>query len=103
MTDNRYILGSSPAELDRLTLQAMILRPITERLFREAGVTEGMRVLDLGCGPGDVSFLAAEMVGPSGWVIGVDQAPEAIALARDRAREKRVTNVDFELTPIETF
>jgi ubiquinone/menaquinone biosynthesis C-methylase UbiE len=59
----------------------MILRPITERLFREAGVKEGMRVLDLGCGPGDVSFLAAEMVGASGWVIGIDQAPEAITLA----------------------
>lgn len=103
MTNNRYILGSSPAELDRLRFQAMILRPITERLFREAGMKEGMRVLDLGCGPGDVSFIAAEMVGPSGWVIGVDQAPEAIALARDRAREKCIKNVDFEVTSIETF
>jgi SAM-dependent methyltransferase len=103
MTDNRYILGSSPAELGRLRLQAMILQPITERLLREAGVNEGMRILDLGCGPGDVSFLAAEMVGPSGSVLGVDQAPEAIALARDRAREKSIKNVDFELKSIETF
>jgi len=62
-----------------------------------------MRVLDLGCGPGDVSFLAAEMVGASGWVIGIDQAPEAITLARNRAREKGIKNVDFELTPIEMF
>ncbi|HXW70306.1 MAG TPA: class I SAM-dependent methyltransferase [Methylocella sp.] len=103
MTDNRYILGSSPAELGRLRLQAAILRPITERLLREAGVREGMRVLDLGCGPGDVSFLAAEMVGPSGWVIGIDQAPEAIASARDRAREKGIKNGDFEVTSIEAF
>ena len=98
-----YVLGSSPAELGRLTLQAMILRPITERLFRQAGIKQGMRVLDLGCGPGDVSFLAAEIVGSSGWVIGIDQAPEAIALARERTRENRIRNVDFELTTIEDF
>jgi ubiquinone/menaquinone biosynthesis C-methylase UbiE len=84
-------------------VQAMILRPITARLFQEAGVKEGMRILDLGCGPGDVSFLAAEMVGPSGWVLGIDQAPEAVALARDRARDKGVRNVDFEVTKIESF
>jgi SAM-dependent methyltransferase len=89
--------------LGRLTLQAMILRPITERLFRQAGIKQGMRVLDLGCGPGDVSFLAAEIVGPSGSVIGIDQAPEAIALARERTRENRIRNVDFELTTIEDF
>ncbi len=98
-----YVLASSPAELGRLTLQAMILRPITERLFREAGVKQGMRVLDLGCGPGDVSFLAAEIVGPSGWVTGIDQAPEAIALARERTRENHIGSVDFELTAIENF
>jgi ubiquinone/menaquinone biosynthesis C-methylase UbiE len=98
-----YLLGSSPAELDRLTFQSSILRPITERLFREAGLAEGMTVLDLGCGPGDVSFLAAEMVGPSGRVIGIDQAPEPIALARQRARERGIRNVEFEHTTIADF
>jgi ubiquinone/menaquinone biosynthesis C-methylase UbiE len=82
MANNRYFLGSTPAELKRLRFQATILRPITERLLREAGIKEGMRVLDLGCGPGDVSFLAAEIVGPSGSVLGIDQAPEAIGAAR---------------------
>lgn len=98
-----YILGSSPEELRRLRFQAQILRPITARLLRDAGVKQGMRVLDLGCGPGDVSFLAAELVGPSGRIVGVDQAPEAIALAKHRARENGIRNVDFALTAVETF
>jgi ubiquinone/menaquinone biosynthesis C-methylase UbiE len=97
------VLGNSQAELGRLTFQAMILRPITERLFREAGITQGMRVLDLGCGPGDVSFLAAEIVGSSGCVIGIDRDPVAIALARDRARQQGIRNVAFEQTGIEEF
>jgi SAM-dependent methyltransferase len=103
MADDRYFLGCTPAELKRLRFQATILRPITERLLREAGVKEGMRVLDLGCGPGDVSFLAAEMVGPSGSVLGIDQAPEAVAAAKDGARHNGIKNVDFEVTTVEAF
>ncbi len=39
--------------------QATILRPITERLLRGAGIGRGMRVLDLGCGAGDVCMRSA--------------------------------------------
>ena len=55
-----YILGHSEAEILRLQTQANILRPITERLPRSAGIRLGMRVLDLGSGAGDVAMLAAE-------------------------------------------
>jgi len=66
--ETNYILGHSDAELRRLQAQAAILRPITERLLRSAGIRRGMRVVDLGSGAGDVTMLAAELVGPSGWV-----------------------------------
>ena len=39
------------------------------------------RVLDVGCGAGDVSFLLARMVGPSGTVVGVDRSEDAVAMA----------------------
>ena len=52
--------------------QAWLLEPLKERLFREAGIGQGMRVLDLGCGMGDVAMLAARLVGPSGRVVAVD-------------------------------
>ena len=49
-----------------------MLRPITERLLRNVGIDAGMRVLDFGCGPGDVSMLAAELIGPEGSIVGID-------------------------------
>jgi ubiquinone/menaquinone biosynthesis C-methylase UbiE len=83
MSIKGYVLGSSPRESQRLILQdRMILRPITERLLCQAGLKEGMRVLDLGCGTGGVSLLAAEMVGLSGAVVGIDQSADAIAMAK---------------------
>jgi ubiquinone/menaquinone biosynthesis C-methylase UbiE len=54
-----------------------------------------MRILDIGCGAGDVSFLAARLVGPNGAVIGVDRSTEAIGVASSRAVQSSVTNVRF--------
>lgn len=69
----------------------------TTVLFRRAGISAGHRVLDLGCGPGDVSFLAAEIVGPGGHVVGVDRSPDAVEAARDRARRVGQLNVTFKV------
>ena len=55
-----------------------------------------MRVLDLGCGAGDVSFLAAELVGPAGSVVGIDVDPQVLAVARERAKASGLTHVKFE-------
>jgi 2-polyprenyl-3-methyl-5-hydroxy-6-metoxy-1,4-benzoquinol methylase len=54
-----------------------------------------MRVLDLGCGGGDVSFLAAEMVGGEGSVLGVDRGAPAVEKACQKARERGISNVNF--------
>src|SRR5215510_4374556 len=51
-----YVMGHDDRERRRLVLQASILDPITEQLFRRAGISSGMNVLDIGCGVGDVSF-----------------------------------------------
>jgi SAM-dependent methyltransferase len=60
-----------------------------------------MRVLDLGCGAGDVSFLAAELVGSTGSVVGIDRDPGVLALARERAEQMGSTTVTFEERSIE--
>ena len=92
---NEYVLGHSAGELKRLRSQAQLLNPITRRYLIEAGIAPGMRVLDVGSGLGDVAFLAAELVGPSGHVLGVDRSPDALVLARSRAKEQSLANVTF--------
>ena len=64
--DPLYLMGRSDHETARLQRQAQLYAPLTRRLFSEAGVGAGMRVLDVGTGAGDVALLAAELVGPIG-------------------------------------
>ena len=90
-----YILGHSEREIARLKVQAAELDPITRRFLREAGIVPGMRVLDVGSGAGDVTFLAAELVGATGEVVGVDLALAAIEVARSRATAHSLENVAF--------
>jgi ubiquinone/menaquinone biosynthesis C-methylase UbiE len=92
---NEYVLGHSARELERLRRQAQLVNPITRQYLIEAGIAPGMRVLDIGSGAGDVAFLAAELVGPSGEVVGVDRSPDALAFARSRAKEQSLANVTF--------
>jgi ubiquinone/menaquinone biosynthesis C-methylase UbiE len=102
-TQQRYVLGHAPEELRRLILQAGILRPITLRLLHDAGIGHGMRVLDLGCGVGDVTMLLADMVGPSGSIVGIDHSPQAIALAQERVGETRHRNITFARCAVEDY
>ena len=92
---DQYVLGRSPKEYARLTRQAEIMRPMSLRLFSEAGIHSGMNVLDLGSGAGDVVMLLAEMVGPSGSVTGLDLDDDAVLHARERAVAARFNNVSF--------
>jgi len=103
MSQATYILGSSPRELSRLSLQARIIGSTTERLLRQAGIRRGMRVLDLGCGAGDVSMLAAELVGRPGSVVGIDRSAEAIERARARVDENGFERIDFYESSLDGF
>ena len=95
MEDTDYALGRTSLEYDRLVEQAELLAPLTERLFRVAGVGPGMRVLDVGCGVGDVSFLASSLVGADAVVVGVDLDSEALNVAEHRRIAAGITNVEF--------
>lgn len=90
-----YVLGYTNSEHDRLIRQAKRIAPYTERLFREAGIAPGQRVLDLGSGVGDVSMLLARIVGPSGEVVGIERDAGSIARANARVAEAGLHNVSF--------
>ncbi|MGK2965150.1 MAG: arsenite methyltransferase, partial [Tepidiformaceae bacterium] len=66
-----------------------------------AAMKPGEVVLDLGSGGGIDCFLAAKMVGPQGFVYGVDMTPEMISLARKNAGKVGASNVEFRLGEIE--
>jgi len=66
-----------------------------------AELQPGEVVLDLGSGGGIDCFLAAQKVGPTGKVIGLDMTPEMIKLARRNAKEMGMTNVDFRYGEME--
>jgi len=90
-----YVLGNEPPELARIDRQAASIEQPTRIVLQAAGITRGLRVLDLGTGLGHVARLAGELVGPEGAVVGVDQSGDALAVARRRTNESGATNVSF--------
>jgi len=68
-----------------------------------ASLREGETVLDLGAGAGFDCFLAADKVGKSGKVIGVDMTPEMIARARENVKQGNYENMEFRLGEIENL
>jgi SAM-dependent methyltransferase len=90
-----YALGYTAAEHERLIRQAARIAPITERLFREAGIGPGQRVLDFGSGVGDVAMLLARMVSPSGEIVGIERDKHSVRRARARVAKAALPNVNF--------
>jgi|tagenome__1003787_1003787.scaffolds.fasta_scaffold20930489_2 SAM-dependent methyltransferase len=99
----QYVLGSNEAEIARLDLQAGAIESATALLVRHAGISEGMRVLDVGTGLGHVAFEVARLVGPSGEVVGIDQSSELLEVAEHRRADPGLANVRFEQADARTF
>ena len=103
-TDERaYFLGHSEAEIERLALQSAFYRETTQSALQRAGLAQGMRVLDIGAGGGDVSLIAADLVGPSGFVLGIDRSAQAVAAAARRVERAGVRHVRFAVSELDAF
>ncbi|BEP16642.1 hypothetical protein acdb102_49530 [Acidothermaceae bacterium B102] len=89
------MLGHSAGELRRLEVQAALVDPMTRSFLAAGGIGPGQRVLDVGSGGGHVAFVAAELVGPNGSVVGVDKAQGAVDAANAEAAHRRLTQVSF--------
>jgi len=73
---------------------------MTRRYLVDAGIAPGMRVLEIGCGNGEVTQELAELVGPSGSVVALDRNEGGLALARTRMAEQGITQVDFAVADV---
>ena len=98
-----YLFGYTEEEARRLARQAAFIEDLTADVLRRAGLKAGMRVLDLGCGVGDVSLLAANMVGATGAVLGIDRSAASIETARRRTAASHIGNVIFAAAELDAF
>lgn len=64
-----------------------------EKLLRELGLSEGMTIADIGCGPGFFTIPAAQIVGPTGMALAADIQGEMLSTVRSRALEFGLSNV----------
>jgi SAM-dependent methyltransferase len=93
-TGDRYVLGYRQAEQERLQRQAEQLGHESARLFDEIGISQGARVLEMGCGPRGCLDLLSTRVGASGRVICIEVNPDAVALAESFVAERGLENVE---------
>ncbi len=70
-------------------------QPVSNRLVELAGIQPGQRVLDVATGIGEPAVTVARRVGPTGRVVATDQAPQMLAIARERAAELGLQNIEF--------
>ncbi len=76
---------------------------VSYRLVGDARVSPGQRVLDLGCGTGYPSILAAQAVGDSGAVVGLDLSENMLAAARRKAEQSGVKNISFHANDVSSL
>jgi SAM-dependent methyltransferase len=101
-SDPGYVMGRTAHETRRLRQQGQLYGPLTRRLLEAAGVGAGMRVLDVGSGAGDTALLLADLVGPTGAVVGIDTNAAILEVARERVQALGWTNVAFVAGDVRT-
>lgn len=68
---------------------------VSDRLVALAEIQSGQRILDVATGIGEPAVTAARKIGPTGWVVATDQAPQMLAVAQERAAGKGLQNIEF--------
>lgn len=94
-SDQNYVLATGYAGARRLVFLEAVYGPASRSLLQRAGVGPAQRVVDLGCGLGEMTFWMAERVGPVGQSIGVDSSTAQLALARQRTGAVGLHHLSF--------
>jgi SAM-dependent methyltransferase len=89
-----YVLGTHDEELERLGVQHRAWRDVVLECWKNAGVGDGARVLDVGAGPGYATVDLAEIVGAKGRVVAVERSPHFVDAIRRTVNERSLSNVE---------
>jgi ubiquinone/menaquinone biosynthesis C-methylase UbiE len=100
-TEHEYLLGTNAAELARLGFQHQVWAAATAEAWERAGFGPGARLLDVGCGPGYATLDLADLVGPTGHVLGVDASARFVAHLDAERRRRGVAHVEVRVLELE--
>lgn len=89
-----YVLGTHEEELERLGVQHRAWRPVVLDCWKQAGITAGSKVLDVGAGPGYATVDLAEIVGSTGRVVAVERSGNFVEAIKNAARKGGFSNID---------
>jgi SAM-dependent methyltransferase len=92
-----YILATGGKDVKRLRLLHDVYGPGTQALLQRVGLRDGQRVVEIGCGSGNIACWVAQQVAPSGSVMAIDISPEQIEEARQQAQRLNLRNIDFQV------
>jgi ubiquinone/menaquinone biosynthesis C-methylase UbiE len=92
-----YILATGGKDVKRLRLLHEVYGPGTEALFHRVGLRDGQRVVEIGCGSGNIACWVAQQVAPSGSVVAIDVASDQIEQARRQAQRRNLRNIEFHV------
>lgn len=98
-----YILGTGNEESVRLGLQHRLWSAATHQLWERAHVQPGQTVLDLGCGPGHAAMDLAQIVGPSGRVIAIDESAHFLKQLHDNAVSRKFHHIERVLGDVQSL
>jgi len=101
--DAEYVLGTGIEESVRLGLQHRLWSSSAHDLWERAGIQPGMTVLDVGCGPGHASMDMAQIVGPGGKIIAIDESVVFLKQLNEQAKARKLTNIDRVLGDVQNL
>lgn len=96
-----YIIRGGKEGADRLAILAKVMWPYTHPFLLNAGLVEGMKCLDAGCGNGEITRRISSITGPGGYVRGIDFDPSVIQIAQQNINDS--SNIQFDVLDIETW
>lgn len=93
--DSNYVLSVGAKFEDRLMRLNAFSNPYSFSFIQRCGLKRGDCVIDVGCGIGELTCWLAEQVGTEGKVVAIDISKEQLELAKKRAKEKKLSNIEF--------
>jgi ubiquinone/menaquinone biosynthesis C-methylase UbiE len=94
-SSNTYLLAVGKKGEERLGILNELFGPTSHELLLRVGLKKGMRVLDVGCGTGNMTEWIAEQVGTEGSLVAVDISADQLEIAKKNCAAKKLKNISF--------